>query len=187
MPWAAALGGGALGGAIGGATQPGGIQPTMPVQTKVKALRLMTQKDGKFVQSSIFEDVRITSDPRTNTLIIDAPPQTMELILALIRQLDVPPSALALVNVFTLKRADAVQTAITLQKLFLNVGGLGSTTTTGGGGGGGGAGWRRRLGRRGRRRRHGGCHVGQSATFAIQHQRHFSPGSALDRLAPLGR
>jgi type II secretion system protein D len=126
-------------GAFGLTTQS--INATLPKQTKVKALRLFSNfKGGKTVESGIFDDVRITSDTRTNTLIIDAPPQTMQLILSLIQQLDVPPAAKAEVNIFNLKKADAVQTALTLQRLFLNSGSLTSTTTTGVGGAGVGVG-----------------------------------------------
>ncbi len=101
------------------------------------------KSNGQVFESGIFEDIRITSDPRTNSIIIDAPPKTMELILALIREMDVPPFARAEVTVFTLRKVDAVQAATTLQKLFLNQGGLtstGTTTATGTGGGGGGGG-----------------------------------------------
>src|SRR5262249_40522616 len=146
-----ALGGAALGltpGLAGGAagvqgtlgTATSGVNAQVPRQTKVKALRFATQKDGKFVESGGVEDVRITSGPRTNSLIIDAPAKTMELILALIREMDTPPQAVSEVKVFTLRIADAVQTALSLQKLFLNQGGTGSTTTTAGGGAVGGFG-----------------------------------------------
>ncbi len=145
-----ALGGGAFGqGAQGGALgQPGGAfggigtssvltnQPALARQTKVKALRLISNKNPKALESGIFEDVRITSDARTNSLIIDAPPQTMQLILALIKEMDIPPFARAEINVFTLQKADAVQTALTLQQLFLGQGGLTSTGTTSAGTGG---------------------------------------------------
>ncbi len=142
-PWVPSVG--ALGGALGqqtAATQ--GVNATLPRQTKAKALRLYSsQMNGKVYESGIFEDVRITSDPRTNTLIIDAPPKTMELILALIREMDVPPFATAQVRVFSLKKVDAVQAVAVLQRLFLGTGATTSTGTTlaaGGAGGGGAAG-----------------------------------------------
>jgi general secretion pathway protein D len=135
--------GGPLGGAGPGATGllggVGGNQPAMPRQTKVKALRLLSNlKGGKTTESGIFDDVRITADARTNSLIVDAPPQTMQLIYALIKEMDIPPAARAEITVFHLKRADAIQTATTLQQLFLGQGGLGSTGTRTGGTGLGG-------------------------------------------------
>jgi type II secretion system protein D len=75
------------------------------------------------VESGLLEDIHITPDPRTNTLIIAAPAQTIELLLALVRELDVVPAARAEVKIFTLKRADAAATAILLQQLFLGTGG----------------------------------------------------------------
>ena len=62
------------------------------------------------------------ADLRSNSLIIAAPARTMDLILALIKQLDVPAAAQAEINIFTLKKADAVQTATLLQQLFLGGG-----------------------------------------------------------------
>ena len=134
-------GGGFAGGGAGVTGAVGGVQPTIAPQTKAKALRLITGKNGSAYESGIFEDVRITADARTNSLIIDAPPQTMQLILGLVKEMDVAPTAQSVVNVFTLRKADAIQTALTLQKLFLNVGGLNSTTTTGVGGTGGAGGF----------------------------------------------
>lgn len=109
--------------------------------TKVSSLRFVTgKKDGKAVQTGILEDVRITSDPRTNSLLISAPEKTMLLLQALVKELDVPPAARSEINIFPLRKGDAVQVAQTLQQLFLGTGGLGTTTQTGGGfPGGGGA------------------------------------------------
>ena len=175
-------------GGLGGLGAPGGlgalagqtINQTLPRQTKAKALRfLSSQKNGKALESGIFEDVRISSDARTNSLIIDAPPKTMELILAVIKEMDVPPFAKAEVQVFTLKNIDAVQTATTLQQLFLNSGGLTSTGTTTAGAG-----------------RHGRCqttyrrrpyrHHGREAS-AINRQRTLAGRGADHRSAPDGR
>jgi type II secretory pathway component GspD/PulD (secretin) len=138
---------GALPGALPGATtplgaRPGGLPttgvPTTPgvlgtttsgatSNTKTLSLRFLTA-GGQFVETGLLEDIHITSDPRTNSLIVSAPPKSLELILALIRQLDVPPQAAATIKVFVLKRADAAAMAATLSQLFLGTGG-----TTGGG------------------------------------------------------
>jgi general secretion pathway protein D len=68
----------------------------------------------------------------------------MELILALVRDLDVTSAARAQINIFTLKRADAVLTANLLQQLFF--GGGTNTARLGGGGGGLGGGGGGNLG-----------------------------------------
>lgn len=95
---------------------------------KSTTLRFITaRRDGPMmVQSGLLEDVHVSSEARTNSLILSAPAQTMELLLALVRELDVVSSLRARVNIFNLKRADASITAATLQQLF-----LGTSSTTG--------------------------------------------------------
>src|SRR5262249_39327431 len=66
---------------------------------------------GGSLESGSLEDVHITSDARTNSLIVAAPAKTMELILSLIKELDIPPRFQAAIKVFTLRRADATATA----------------------------------------------------------------------------
>src|SRR5439155_25018299 len=82
-----------------------------------------TQLIGGFL-----DDVRLTPDVRLNAIIVSAPKEAMDLMLALINQLDSPPYARASINIFTLKRADATTTAQAIQQLFL---GTGTTGTTG--------------------------------------------------------
>jgi len=91
------------------------------------------------VYAQVFEDVHVYSDTRTNSLLISAQPDTMRLIEALINDLDVPPQYAASVNVFTLKRADALAVANILQTLFLGTapaGGAGAKGAAAGGAGG---------------------------------------------------
>jgi general secretion pathway protein D len=127
----------------GGVQQPGGLgqQPglgglgqqglgglgqqrvgTAGIVTKTSGLKFFTTDptgNQKVVKSGILEDVRINPDIRTNSLVIAAPKEAMELVLALIRDLDVPPTARSEINVFTLKRSDAATVAGQLQQLFL--------------------------------------------------------------------
>lgn len=107
--------------------------------TKTSSLRFLGRdKDGKPIEAGILEDISLTADPRTNNLIVSAPEKSIELILSLIRSLDVPPGARAEINIFPLKRADAITLATTLQQLFLGGGGAtGATGRTGTGGAGG--------------------------------------------------
>jgi type II secretion system protein D len=147
---AGGLGAGGLGagglrapGTLGTGLQPGGVTPgaavtpttTTPASSgKSVTLRFIsTRPDIKGIpQSGLLEDIHITSDPRINGLIISSPAQTMDLILALIRDLDVPAPMRAEVKVFSLQRADAGATASQIQQLFLGTSG----TTTGAVGGG---------------------------------------------------
>src|SRR5262249_60979555 len=84
------------------------------------------KKGGPIVQASPLDDIHITPDTRTNSLIIAASEDTMQLILALIRELDVPPAPRAEISIFTLKKADAGQLATTLQQLFMGTGATGA-------------------------------------------------------------
>jgi type II secretion system protein D len=114
---------------------PGSVQIG---QTKSTSLRFISRADGRAVESGLLEDVHITSDPRTNSLLISAPKDTIQLLLAMIHELD--SSVRAEVKVFELKKADAYSMANMLQQLFLGAGGIGTqrpptlATSTGGGG-----------------------------------------------------
>ncbi|WP_425616406.1 secretin N-terminal domain-containing protein [Anatilimnocola sp. NA78] len=89
----------------------------------------LLQVDGKgMIQSGILADMKLTSDPRGNSIIVTGPPQNMALIEALIRQLDELPATEAQIKVFTIVNGDATQLAELLRQLF------GQTTTAGGGG-----------------------------------------------------
>ncbi len=90
-------------------------------------------EQGKLLKSGILTDVRIASDPRSNTLVVTGPPESMDLIGALIEQLDSLPGASSVLKVFTIVNGDASALATMLQQLF------GLPVTTGQGGGGGGA------------------------------------------------
>ncbi|HZZ81256.1 MAG TPA: secretin N-terminal domain-containing protein, partial [Gemmataceae bacterium] len=129
--------GGFPGGQQGGISSLGGPGGTglMVKDQRVQFIGSTLGKDGKPVESSILEDIRVNPDIRLNALVISAPQKTMPLLLALIAELDVPPlNARMEINIFTLKKADAVQMALTLQRLFLGVGGLGSTNAGAAGG-----------------------------------------------------
>src|SRR5207253_5165669 len=125
-------GGGLAGGALGGRVglcrdRTANVLTTRlsaPTGTKSTTLRLAGLSAG------MLEDVHITSYTRLNRLIVSAPPESMNLIKALIRDLDVPPAAKAQIKVFPLKKADATIMEQTLAQIFLGS----STTTTAAGG-----------------------------------------------------
>lgn len=100
------------------------------VTTKTTSLRFFARPGlGGTVEAGVLEDVHITPDIRSNSLIVSAPTRTMDLLVALINQLDVPAAAQAGVNIFTLKKADAVQTANLIQQMFTGTGGARTATT----------------------------------------------------------
>ncbi|HEV3146554.1 MAG TPA: secretin N-terminal domain-containing protein, partial [Gemmataceae bacterium] len=109
-----------------------GTTTTQGITSATTSLRFFSTDPNKpIVETGYLEDVHITSDPPSNSLIISAPPKTMELIRSLIRELDVVSAAQARVNVFHLTKADATLMSNMLRQLF-----TGSTTTGGGGPGG---------------------------------------------------
>jgi len=75
---------------------------------KSAALELLTvdPKGERVLKSGILNDVRITPDVRLNTLIVAAPAASMDLLAALIRQLDCP-GTVAQIKVFRVVNADA--------------------------------------------------------------------------------
>ena len=80
-------------------------------------LRFLTidAKGQRLLESGILTDVRITADARANALVVSAPAESMELIEALIRQLDQLPAAEAQIKVFTIVNGDATSLADMLQ------------------------------------------------------------------------
>jgi len=85
-----------------------------------------TKEGSELVRSGILADIRVTTDPRTNTLVVTAPESSMPLMAALISTLDKPSSNVAEIKVFTLKNSDATAIADLLENLF-------DTQQTGGG------------------------------------------------------
>ncbi len=73
--------------------------------------------DG-IVRSGLLTDVRVTADPRINSLVVTAPEQSMQLMAELIRHLDQPAALVAEIKVYTLKNGDANQMAELLRAMF---------------------------------------------------------------------
>jgi general secretion pathway protein D len=104
---------------------PGLAGATTQIQQPTKTSLLRFVSGNKVAISGILEDVRITSDARTNTLIISAPKETMQLLLEVVHDLDQPAKAVSQLHVITLKKLDATTALGMLQQIF-----LGTTTTT---------------------------------------------------------
>jgi type II secretion system protein D len=107
--------------------QPGGV-PGAPgtngnrqqSDQREAMLRFLTvdAKGRKLLNSGILSDVRITADVRANALVVSSPPENLELLEALIRQLDQLPAAEAQIKVFTIVNGDATNLADMLKTLF---------------------------------------------------------------------
>ena len=76
------------------------------------------EQSRQLIESGVLADMRITADTRGNALIVVGPPSAMELMAALIQQLDALPSAEAQIKVFTLTNGDATTLVEMLQNLF---------------------------------------------------------------------
>ena len=115
-------------GGVGG-QQQGGSGTTTQAQSRLPSssleLMLIDQNGGKLLKSGILSNVVVTADPSTNSLVVRAPPESMELVAALIEQLDKLPDASAQIKVFTVVNGDATSLATMLQQLF------GQTVTAG--------------------------------------------------------
>ena len=107
-------------GALGTLTGTGG---TTGLSTKTVSLRFNN------VESGLLEDVHLIPDTRINAIIVTAPAATMRLLEALVTELDGVAAAKSFVNIFSLKRADAVAVQALITNLF-------SRSTTGAQGGG---------------------------------------------------
>ena len=99
-------------------------------QTRSTMLQFYTldAQGRRTLRSGILTDVRITADTTGNTLIVSAPADSMDLIAALIAQLDQIPTSTAQIKVFTVQNGDAQSLMTMLQQLF----GLQQTGAAGG-------------------------------------------------------
>lgn len=103
------------------------LQPGQPGQAGASAggrpsgaleFILIDEAGGRLLRSGIAADVQISADSNTNSLVVVAPPASMDLIDALIKQLDQMPDAEAKIKVFTVENGDATTLAATMQQLF---------------------------------------------------------------------
>jgi len=83
-------------------------------------LQFLTIEPGgeRLLKSGILNDVRVTPDPRTNTLLVSAPAESMDLIGALIDHLDQLPAAVVQIKVFKIVNGEASSLVQMLQTLL---------------------------------------------------------------------
>jgi len=89
-------------------------------EQRAAMLRFLTvdAKGRKLLNSGILTDVRITADVRANALVISSPPENLDLLEGLVRQLDNLPAAEAQIKVFTVVNGDATNLSDMLKTLF---------------------------------------------------------------------
>lgn len=99
----------AIKGNLGGGTTP----------QKSAALELLTvdTQGAKLLKSGILNDVSITPDVRMNTLVVSAPAESMELLAALVKQLD-SPTSVAQIKVFHIVNGDVNALVMMLRSLL---------------------------------------------------------------------
>lgn len=120
-----------------GGQQQGGSQTGAPELREVKSmiLQFLDEQDGheQMLQSGILADIRITADLRTNSIVVTAPEQSLELVGRLIKQFDQPSKNIAEIKVLPMSNGDAQSTVTLLNGLF----GVQQTQRAGQGGQGG--------------------------------------------------
>ena len=79
---------------------------------------MVTPEGSRVVKSGLLDDVRITPDVRTNTLILSGPSQSLPLLETLIQRLDEAPASTAQIKVFQIDNADASELVLVLRTLF---------------------------------------------------------------------
>jgi type II secretion system protein D len=100
----------------GGATQG----PQQLRDSKAIVLEFLSS-DGnseRLIKSGLLSDVRVIAEPRTNSLLVSAPENSMALLAELIRVLDVQSPSISEFKVFKLYNADALAAVDLLTQLF---------------------------------------------------------------------
>ncbi len=91
----------------------GGGEPSAVLE-----MLLVDPEGERVVKSGLLNNVRITPDSRTNSLIITGPRESMDLIETLIQQLDENPATSAQIKVFQIINSDATEMVLMLRTLF---------------------------------------------------------------------
>lgn len=80
---------------------------------------LLVQPDGKqLMMAGLLDNVTLTPDPRTNSIFISGPADSLPLVEQLIQQLDESPTASAQIKVFQVINSDAGELVTVLRSLF---------------------------------------------------------------------
>ena len=92
-----------------------------PEESNLRSTALTLQtigKNGEVITSGILFDVRVTADRNSNSLVVSAPADSMELVEALVEQLDRVADAETQIKVFQILNGDAETLLTMLENLF---------------------------------------------------------------------
>jgi type II secretion system protein D len=124
--------GAAAGEGPGGPGQAGGAggQATgVPRRSTTLTLQQLDAAGKRLLKSGILTEVRVAADVRANSLVVTAPAESMDLIAALVTQLDQLPTSEAAIKVFTVVNGDAAALVTMLNELFGQQAGQGNQQT----------------------------------------------------------
>lgn len=107
------------------------------VGSRALSLQIIGANGAVVTSSGILFDVRVTADRNSNSLVVSAPNESMQLVENLIAQLDRLPNAETQIKVFQIANGDATTLLTTLQALFQSSTTQGQQGGQGGFGGGG--------------------------------------------------
>ncbi len=102
-----------------GGVAPGGANAARPGQRAAVINFLTVDAKGKrLLTSGILDRVTITADPVANAVVINSPAENIDLLEALVRELDNLPAAEAQIKVFRIINGDATNLSNMLRTLF---------------------------------------------------------------------
>lgn len=96
--------------------------------TKNKSIELYDDQNRSVATSGLLGSVQVSTNDRTNSVIVSCPPENMPLIEQFIEQLD-SPGAVAKIKIFPIKNATAVSLVETLRSLLPTASGAATSST----------------------------------------------------------
>ncbi|MCR9118666.1 MAG: hypothetical protein NXI22_17150, partial [bacterium] len=88
------------------------------IRSAILTFSTIDSQGGQIIKSGILYDIRITPDVNANALVVTGPADSLNLVEAVIQQLDQLPNAEAQIKVFQVVNGDAVALAESLTELF---------------------------------------------------------------------
>lgn len=116
-------------GTFGGGQTFGQTEERARLRSAILSFMTVDAQGGKAIESGQLADIRVTVDTNSNALVVTAPPKSMGLIEALIKELDTLPNAQAQIKVFTIVNGDARALSSMLTQLLGQQSTTQSTTT----------------------------------------------------------
>ncbi len=98
--------------------QAGGTTTGTSARSTTLTMTRIDTEGKQILKSGILTEVRVAADIRANSLVVTAPAESMDLIAALVHQLDELPTSEAEIKVFTIVNGDATTLAAMLDELF---------------------------------------------------------------------